>query len=45
VIDGSLTVGELVALNMLSGRVTQPVLRLAQLRQDFHRARLSTHGG
>src|SRR5262249_39957302 len=40
-IDGSLTVGELVAFNMLSGRVAQPILRLAQLWQDFHQARLS----
>ena len=41
VIEGSLTVGELVAFNMLAGRVAQPVLRLAQLGQDFHQARLS----
>ena len=41
VIDGQLTVGELVAFNMLAGRVAQPVLRLAQLWQDFHQARLS----
>jgi subfamily B ATP-binding cassette protein HlyB/CyaB len=41
VIDGSLTVGELVAFNMLAGRVSAPVLRLAQLWQDFHQARLS----
>jgi subfamily B ATP-binding cassette protein HlyB/CyaB len=41
VIDGDLTVGELVAFNILSGRVSQPVLRLAQLWQDFHQARLS----
>jgi subfamily B ATP-binding cassette protein HlyB/CyaB len=41
VIDGSLTVGELVAFNMLAGRVTMPVLRLAQMWQDFHQARLS----
>ncbi|WP_295144291.1 type I secretion system permease/ATPase [uncultured Reyranella sp.] len=41
VITGSLTVGELVAFNMLAGRVSQPVLRLAQLWQDFHQARLS----
>ena len=41
VIDGNLTVGELVAFNMLAGRVAQPVLRLAQLWQDFHQARLS----
>ena len=41
VIDGSLSVGELVAFNMLSGRVSQPVLRLAQVWQDFQQARLS----
>jgi subfamily B ATP-binding cassette protein HlyB/CyaB len=41
VIDGELTVGELVAFNMLSSRVSQPVLRLAQIWQDFHQARLS----
>ena len=41
VIQGRMTVGELVAFNMLAGRVTQPVLRLAQLWQDFHQARLS----
>jgi subfamily B ATP-binding cassette protein HlyB/CyaB len=41
VIDGNLTVGELVAFNMLAARVTAPVLRLAQLWQDFHQARLS----
>src|SRR6476619_1006029 len=41
VIDGSLTVGELVAFNMLAARVSMPVLRLAQMWQDFHQARLS----
>jgi subfamily B ATP-binding cassette protein HlyB/CyaB len=41
VIDGGLSVGELVAFNMLAGRVSTPVLRLAQLWQDFHQARLS----
>ena len=41
VIDGSLTVGELVAFNMLAARVSAPVLRLAQMWQDFHQARLS----
>jgi subfamily B ATP-binding cassette protein HlyB/CyaB len=41
VIDGYLTVGELVAFNILSGRVSAPVLRLAQIWQDFHQARLS----
>src|SRR5712691_11085156 len=41
VIDGSLSVGELVAFNILAGRVSAPVLRLAQIWQDFHHARLS----
>ncbi len=41
VIDGNMTVGELVAFNMLAGRVAQPVLRLAQIWQDFHQARIS----
>ena len=41
VIDGSLTIGELVAFNILAGRVSAPVLRLAQMWQDFHQARIS----
>jgi subfamily B ATP-binding cassette protein HlyB/CyaB len=41
VIAGSLTVGQLVAFNMLSGRVTGPILRLAQLWNDFQQARIS----
>ncbi len=41
VIDGNLTIGELVAFNIFAGRVSQPVLRLAQIWQDFHQARLS----
>jgi ATP-binding cassette, subfamily B, bacterial HlyB/CyaB len=41
VIGGEMSVGELVAFNMLAGRVSAPVLRLAQLWQDFHQARLS----
>ena len=41
VIDGGLSVGELVAFNILAGRVSTPVLRLAQIWQDFHQARLS----
>jgi len=35
VIDGKLTVGELIAFNMMAQRVSGPVLRLAQLWQDF----------
>ena len=41
VINNELTVGELVAFNMLAGQVTGPVLRLAQLYQDFHQVRIS----
>ena len=35
VIDGAMTVGALIAFNMLAGRVSQPVLRLAQLWQEL----------
>src|SRR5262249_43481465 len=41
VIGGNLSVGELVAFNILASRVSAPVLRLAQIWQDFHQARLS----
>jgi ATP-binding cassette, subfamily B, bacterial HlyB/CyaB len=41
VIVGDLTVGELVAFNMLAARVAQPVLRIAQLWQDFQQTRIS----
>jgi subfamily B ATP-binding cassette protein HlyB/CyaB len=41
VMDNRLTIGELVAFNILAGRVSTPVLRLAQIWQDFHQARLS----
>jgi subfamily B ATP-binding cassette protein HlyB/CyaB len=41
VMAGSMTVGELVAFNMFAQRVSQPVLRLAQIWQDFHQARIS----
>ncbi|WP_416769553.1 type I secretion system permease/ATPase [Pseudomonas sp. RHF3.3-3] len=41
VIGGDLSVGELIAFNMLSGRVSGPILRLAQLWQDFQQVRLS----
>ncbi|BCZ78268.1 peptidase C39 [Paraburkholderia terrae] len=41
VIDGRLSVGELVAFNMMSQRVSAPVLRLAQLWQDFQQIGIS----
>ena len=41
VINNDLTVGELVAFNMLAGQVTGPVLRLAGIYQEFHQVRIS----
>lgn len=41
VMAGDLTVGQLIAFQMLSGRVTEPILRLATLWQDFQQVRLS----
>jgi subfamily B ATP-binding cassette protein HlyB/CyaB len=41
VIDGKLTIGALVAFNMMSQRVAAPVLRLAQLWQDFQQIGIS----
>ncbi len=40
-IEQKLTVGELVAFQMLSGRVTQPLLRMVQLWQNFQQVLLS----
>ncbi len=41
VIGGDMTVGQLVAFNMLAGQVSQPILRMAQLWQDFQEFRIS----
>lgn len=41
VIEGELTVGQMVAFRMLSGRVSQPVMRLVQMWQDFQQTSLS----
>ena len=41
VMDGQLTVGELVAFNMIAGQVVQPILRLSQLWQDFQQVKIS----
>ncbi|MBF0213805.1 MAG: type I secretion system permease/ATPase [Magnetococcales bacterium] len=41
VMDKHLSVGELVAFNMLAGRVSGPILRLASLLQEFQQTRLS----
>jgi subfamily B ATP-binding cassette protein HlyB/CyaB len=41
VMDGDLTVGMLIAFQMLSGRVSDPVLRLVQMWQDFQQIGIS----
>lgn len=41
VIDGELSVGELIAFNMIAGQVAQPILRLSQLWQDFQQVQIS----
>jgi ATP-binding cassette, subfamily B, bacterial HlyB/CyaB len=41
VIANQLTIGEFVAFNMLANQISGPVLRLAQLWQDFQQFRLS----
>ena len=41
VIGGLLSIGQLVAFNMIAGRVTAPILKLVQLWQDFQQAGLS----
>jgi ATP-binding cassette, subfamily B, bacterial HlyB/CyaB len=41
VMEGHLTVGELIAFNMLAGQVGAPILRLAQLWNDFQQIGIS----
>lgn len=41
VIDGELSVGSLIAFNMISAQVAQPILRLSQLWQDFQQVQIS----
>lgn len=41
VIDGKISVGQLIAFNMLAGRVSGPILKLVQLWQDFQQAGIS----
>ena len=41
VIDQSLTVGGLIACNLFAQRVASPVIRLAQLWQDFQQVRIA----
>jgi subfamily B ATP-binding cassette protein HlyB/CyaB len=41
VIDGTLSVGQLIAFTMLAGQVSTPIVRLAQLWQDFQQVGIS----
>ncbi|MDV3434195.1 type I secretion system permease/ATPase [Stenotrophomonas sp. C2852] len=41
VIDGRLSLGQLIAFNMLSGQVAAPIIRLAQLWQEFQQVGIS----
>lgn len=41
VINGDISVGQLVAFNMLAGRVSGPILRLVQLWNEFQQAGIS----
>ena len=41
VMAGDLSIGSLIAFNMLAGRVASPILRMAQLWQDFQQMRVS----
>jgi len=41
VIDGALSIGELIAFNMLSGQVTGPLLRMVNLWQEFQQVGIS----
>lgn len=41
VIEGELSLGQLIAFNMLSGQVAAPIIRLAQLWQDFQQVGIS----
>ena len=41
VIGGRMTVGSLIAFNMIAGQTTQPIIKLAQLWQDFQQVQVS----
>lgn len=41
VIKGTISLGQLIAFQMLSGRVSEPVLRLVQMWQDYQQAGIS----
>lgn len=41
VVDNKMTVGQLIAFNMLAGQVASPIVRLAQLWNDFQQVGIS----
>lgn len=41
VMNGALSIGQLIAFNMLAGRVTGPLMRVVQLWQEFQQAGIS----
>ena len=41
VMQGAISVGQLIAFNMMAGRVSAPILRIVQLWQDFQQAGIS----
>jgi subfamily B ATP-binding cassette protein HlyB/CyaB len=41
VMEGDLTIGGLIAFNMIASQMTQPILRLAQIWQDFQQTQVS----
>jgi len=41
VLKGNLSVGQLIAFNMLSARVVQPILRLSQIWKEFQQVKVS----
>lgn len=41
VVAGNITVGQLIAFNMLAGRVSSPILKLVNLWQEFQQAGIS----
>ena len=43
VLAGEITMGQLIAVNIFAGRVSAPILRLAQLWQDFQQIHISVN--
>ncbi len=43
VMSNELSIGQLIAFNMIAGRVSSPILKLVQLWQDFQQARISVN--